>query len=48
MLVLQLLCSITKEVLLNCIPNFFLKYFKLGKKRPCNAISLEFYIPFDF
>ena len=31
----------TKGVLLNCIPIFFPKYFTLGKKAPCNALSLE-------
>ena len=30
-------CSVTKGVLLNCIPIFFLEYFMLGKKAPCNA-----------
>ena len=41
-------CSITKGVLLNCIPILFLKYFMLDKNAPCNAISLELDNPFEF
>ena len=41
-------CSIPKEVLLNCIPVSCTKYFTLGKKVPCNALSQELYNPFDF
>ena len=33
---------------MNYIPIFFLKYFMLGSKAPCNAISLKLYIPLDF
>ena len=38
----------TKGMLLNCIPIFFPKYFTLGAKAPCNALSLESNKPFDF
>ena len=43
-----IICSVTKGVLLHCIPILFPKYFTLGKKAPCNAVSLESYTPFDF
>ena len=46
--VTKLFCSRTKRVLLNRTPILFLKYFTLGKKAPCNAISLELHIPFYF
>ena len=35
-------------MLLNCIHILFPKYFALGEKAPCNAISLELCKPFDF
>ena len=37
----------TQGVLLNYVPTLFPKYFTLGKKAPCNALSLELYALFD-
>ena len=35
-------------MLLNYIPILDPKVFMLGKKAPCNGLSLKLYIPFDF
>ena len=38
----------TQGVLLTYVPTLFPKYFTLGKKAPCNALSLELYALFVF
>ena len=43
--VVQLFCSTTKGILLNCIPILFLKYFMSRKKASCNVKSLELHTP---
>ena len=35
-------------MLLNYIPILDPKVFMLGKKTPCNGLSLKLYVPFDF